>query len=96
MAQIDYSEPVDVFWSVSGKRNAPKGAIRYKAMPSLSEAVRFVLGDGSKQGYAYAIDTNSARYAGGEIQALFDRPDFPLLETSGFSGTPNRSTQQET
>ncbi|KTQ97413.1 hypothetical protein NS226_04485 [Aureimonas ureilytica] len=77
---IDFGLQADVFWSQSGRRLAPKGAIRYRRFASLTEAVRFVVLDTSEKRFHCAIDTPDHRYDGAEIDALYRSAGFPKTQ----------------
>lgn len=74
---VDYAAPAEFFWSSSAKRYPGRGTMRFRAFDSLAQAVRFAINDTSETRHQRAIDTQDARFEGLEIDALFDRPDFP-------------------
>ncbi|KQQ84754.1 hypothetical protein [Aureimonas sp. Leaf324] len=77
---IDYTRPAEVFWCASAKRQMPKGSLRFRKFATLDAAVRFLVADKSEKRFQCTIDTETAHYEGGEIEDLFDRPDFPASD----------------
>lgn len=82
MKFIDFTMPADLFWSVSAKRIAPKGTLRFRSVPSLAEAVRFFIEDRSEARYHCAIETDEGRFSADEIELLYDGSDFPAASWS--------------
>ncbi len=74
---VDYAQPADVFWSLSARRQMPKGSVRFRKFPSLDAAIRFVMGDKSETRYHCTIETDAAHYEAKQIAELFGQPDFP-------------------
>ncbi|ALN74948.1 hypothetical protein M673_19670 (plasmid) [Aureimonas sp. AU20] len=72
-----FGAEADVFWSLSGRRLLPRGAMRFRKFASLEDAVRFVVLDKGEPRFQCVIDTDTARYEGREIEDLYGRPDFP-------------------
>lgn len=74
---LDYNAAADLFWCSSARRQMPKGSIRFRQFETLTQAVRFVVGDKTEVRFRCAIDTDLGRYEDEEIEALYNRADFP-------------------
>lgn len=70
----DYSAPAEVYATPG------RGARRmfYRKFPSLAEAVRFAIEDLPRSMKHPLAETDTARFEGAELRALYDAEDFPL------------------
>jgi hypothetical protein len=83
---VDYSTPAEVY-TIPGRGRA----MFYRKFPSLAEAVQFVVEGLPKEMRHGLVETESERFEGLSLRALYDAEEYPLPRPASAGLSPATS-----